>query len=84
MVTRVRLSRDQRRRLLIEAAERVARQHGVYNVTHRSVADECVVQTSTITVKKYFPTKAEILAAVAERDVTGLLAADIGNMGDET
>jgi AcrR family transcriptional regulator len=80
MVTQVRLSREKRRQLLIEAAERVARQHGVYNVTHRSVANECVVQTSIITVKKYFPTKAEILAAVAERDVTGLVAAEIEGM----
>lgn len=80
-MARVKLSREKRRQLIAQAAYRIARDDGVYNVTHGSVAAECEAQTSKHTVKQYFPKKSDLLLAAVELDVTGLIAAQVAKMG---
>ena len=59
----IRLTHDQRRIIILDAAVKVAKEQGVYMVTHEKVAKECAVPTSKPTVRKMFPTKLKLWTA---------------------
>lgn len=62
---RVRLSEEDRRAMIIRAINSVAREpSGPMGVTHGVVAQRCTVQTSKATVRHYFATKADLVAAI--------------------
>lgn len=64
-MTRVRLSPDDRRGVIITAARRLVEEAGSLAVlTHGGVAARCVLPTSIKTVKHYFPTRADLVRAV--------------------
>lgn len=65
------LTSEQRRAVIVTAGLRVARDHGLWSVTHSSVARRCTVPTSAPTVKLYFGTKQSLWAAITEADDTG-------------
>ena len=58
-----RLSRDERRAVILAAAVSVANQYGLTSVTHARVAAECSVPTTSRTVKNYF-SRRELWGAV--------------------
>lgn len=59
-----RLTPTARRSLIVTAAIRFARAHGLVKVTHSAVAGHCVTQTSVDTVRHYFATKTDLWRAV--------------------
>jgi len=68
------LTSEQRRAVIVMAGLRVARDHGLWSVTHSSVAKRCTVPTSAPTVKMYFGTKAALWSALIDADDTGEIA----------
>jgi DNA-binding transcriptional regulator YbjK len=60
----VKLTPEQRRHVIMVAAERIARHHGITAVTHGAVAKQCVVQTSKSTVKTYYCSKQALWEAL--------------------
>lgn len=62
----MRLKPDTRRSVIITAAVREARDKGLVNVTHGSVAKRCVVVTSSHLVRHYFSTQEVLWRAVIE------------------
>lgn len=63
-----RLEADKRKALILSAAITVANNDGLGRVNFDSVSAACRVETSRHTVKHYFPTKAELVAAVIKDD----------------
>ncbi len=59
-----RLTPETRRALILRAAVRYARAHGLVKLTHSGVAGHCVTATSTDTVRHYFSTKMDLWQAV--------------------
>lgn len=49
------LRASQRKRVIINAAAKVAEDIGLVNITFTNVADACAVETSDSTVRHYFP-----------------------------
>lgn len=50
----MRLTPDQRRKVIVTAATRIATEKGIAAVTHGAVAKRCSVPTSEKTVRHYF------------------------------
>lgn len=67
--TRFRIGVSARRAVVLQAAIREARDHGLHAVTHGAIAKRCTIATSKPTVLHHFPTKADIWRAV--RDESG-------------
>lgn len=63
-----RLQPDQRRTVIITAAVREAKDKGLVNVTHGSVAKRCTLQTSAHTVRHYFETQTQLWLAIIEAE----------------
>lgn len=70
---RTKLTPDQRRNIILQAAVRIGRADGITGITHGNVAKRCSVPTSKETVKYYFPVKADLWDAAIEADDTGTL-----------
>lgn len=60
----MRLQPGNRRAVIITAALAVAKDRGLHCVTHGDVAKRCKIETSTKTVRHYFPTQVELWQAV--------------------
>ena len=63
MTERVRLEHLQRKQVIDDAILRVARDKGLFNVTHGNVAERCTVQTSISGMKAFYRTKRDLLQA---------------------
>lgn len=78
----VRLTNDQRRLTILVAAHRITKDTGLWDVTHGSVSERCVVPTSVKTVKRVFPTKDHLWQALldeyADDEELKLQAAGLG------
>ena len=61
----IRLDGKARRKLIVAAARKVAKEKGVLFVTHDAVAEACEIDTSAATVRRYFHT-AEDLRGVCD------------------
>lgn len=59
-----RLTPEVRRNIILRAAVRYARAHGLVKLTHSGVAKHCVTETSVDTVRHYFGTKKDLWLAV--------------------
>jgi len=68
MSTRVRMSQEERREVILTAAIALTREADgcVFSLTQRAVANKCAPQTGPDTVKRYF-TMVELRAAVRAR-----------------
>ena len=66
----IRLNQDQRTRIIVNSAVRVAMKAGLASVTLESVASECLTKTSVGTVRRYFKTISELQLAVVDRHST--------------
>lgn len=69
----VKLTGEQRKAVILNAAVRLGRQRGIHNVTHGNVAKACSIQTSVHTVRSWYGTKQELWDAVIAHDETGEL-----------
>lgn len=67
------LTADERKAVILTAGLRVARDTGLWSVTHSSVAKRCVVPTSAPTVKAYYATKRDLWSSIIDADDTGAL-----------
>lgn len=76
----VRLNEEQRRNVITTAALRIARDNGIWAVTHETVAKRCTVVTSPHTVKHYFPRKEDLWEAAIAADDSGRLRAQMGEL----
>lgn len=76
----VRLSAENRRRMIAQAALKVAKDPcGLAGVNHSAVAKRCPVQTSTHTVRHYFALQAELqLECLALDETLRQQAVDLG------
>lgn len=63
----MRLERNQREAVILTAAIRIARDHGLCAVNHGEVAKRCSIATSIKTVQHYFPKRASLWAAVVAK-----------------
>ena len=61
---RIRLTADQRRRIILNAAVSVAERDGLGSITFESVADECSVPTKWFSVRKTFGNKDALMREV--------------------
>jgi DNA-binding transcriptional regulator YbjK len=68
-MTSVRLTKDQRRSVIEQAAVKVANEDGLTAVNFNTVAEACGAETSKWTVKYYYPTKAALLSLVLSTDL---------------
>lgn len=62
----IRLTADERREIIAQAIDKLAREIGKYNLTHDNVAAACSVDTSRHTVKHYFRTKQKLYDVVPD------------------
>jgi DNA-binding transcriptional regulator YbjK len=62
----LRLDGATRRKLILDAARKVADREGVLHLTHENVAEACEVDTSAATVRRYFHTTADLRDAVSK------------------
>jgi DNA-binding transcriptional regulator YbjK len=60
----LRLDGNTRRKLILQAARKVADRDGVLKLTHEAVAEACEVETSAATVRRYFHTAADLRDAL--------------------
>lgn len=58
-----RLDPEVRRKIVLNAAVKLARENRVEGFTQQDVADACEVETTRETVKRYFPTIADLRKA---------------------
>ncbi len=65
---RIRLKPKARKVLIIDAAVKIAKSDGIYNVNHNTVSDACEITTGASLVRHYFPTLNDLLVAVSSRD----------------
>lgn len=77
----VKLTADQRRKIITTAAVAVFKDGGITRVTHASVANRCDILTSAITVRKYYPTKESLWELVAKNDPTKQARKQIDSLG---
>lgn len=75
------LTNEQRRAVIVAAALRVARDAGIWAVTHGTVAKRCVVPTSAATVRYYFATKDDLWRITIAADTTGAARKQAEEMG---
>ena len=64
-MTRVRLTEQQRRGVIVSAGVTVAREHGLALTSYENVSEHCSVTTSVGTVRSYFRTKTHLWRAIA-------------------
>jgi len=62
---------NQRRAVIVTAALRLAREIGLARIMHSDVAARCVLQTSTKTVKHYFPSRESLWRAILDDATPG-------------
>jgi AcrR family transcriptional regulator len=65
-MSKIELTPDQRRNVILKAAVLHANAEGLISLTMRNVAALCEVKTSEHTVKHYFKTKAGLIEAVLD------------------
>lgn len=58
-----RLDPEQRKRMIVQAAIKIAKERGLQHVNHSAVAKRCPLQTSTSTVRHYFTTQIDLQTA---------------------
>lgn len=68
MADKVRLTPEQRKTLIINAAVKVSNDVGLFTWTRKQVAAACTLPTDFETVKHYFPKNDELRKIVAEHD----------------
>lgn len=61
-----RLDPDERRAVIVSALVTLAREHGVMQLDHMSVANYCEIETSDATVRRYFHTIGDLRRAAIE------------------
>lgn len=62
----IRLTPDQRKVMIVNAALEVSKEKGLFNWTRKDVAAACAFKTSDETVKRYFKYQDSLRKAVAE------------------
>lgn len=78
----IRLTRKQRKAIIIDAAVQIANKEGLATLTYIVIANQCSIRTSEWTVKHYFPTKAHLFSAVANNDkASKVVRIDAWNLG---
>ncbi len=77
----VKLPISGRQFVILQAAERIARERGMWAVTHGAVAKRCTVPTSKSTVKYYYGTKGALWDALLDNADDDKLRNDARRMG---
>lgn len=76
----VKLTEEQRKSVILEAAVRLAKREGLHMVTHGNVAKECKIETSLHTVRLWFKTKKILWDAAVDHDGTGTLRKEMESL----
>lgn len=61
----MRMNAGHRRRIIVEAATTLAKQIGLKRLTFANVADQCPVNTSSATVKRYMGNRVDLWTEAA-------------------
>ena len=64
-MSRKRLSTGERKELILAAATKLVKEHGVHSLKHEEVAARCTIETSVATVRRYFGSWDDLANAVA-------------------
>ena len=84
-MVRRRLTPKERKQIILDAATRLSNELGLHNWTQQRVADECRVQTSLDTIKKYFGTTDNLRRAVLKhKDCSDMVRLQADAMGLRT
>lgn len=67
-MSRPRLDPEQRKRMISQAALKIATEKGLLHVNHSAVAKRCPIQTSPALVRYYFTTQIELQKACITLD----------------
>lgn len=77
----MKLTNDQRRNVIVQAALRIIAESGLWNVTHGNVAKRCTAPTSDRTVRRIVGDKDDLWRLVIESDTTGIAKEQAEDMG---